>query len=255
MAKPILSRITSIHALTKGQPWAYQPTITGGGPVAAWTCTGLPPGLAINASTGLISGVPTTPGVSVCKLRARDSASVFSDQLIFPMGVESVPGAEGGGAVRINVNLQTAQVYAPDGGDLAPLFARYRDKILVAIGFEDNGVLQDIEALGLLNVTLKVWDDEPEILLTDGLYIKSGDYDTARYLVTLNFDQPAIQQAFDEFESRNGTGFVGLGEILWVWFTARQGWVEPQQHERSSRNFSLSTFRDLDSTRRVITQE
>lgn len=249
MSKPVLSQVTSINGLIKGQPWAYQPISVSGGPVAAWAAANLPPGITLNATTGRLSGVPTTPGVFNVLLKARDSAALWSDDLIFPMGVESKP-FEIDGAVRIDVNVQTGEVRLLDSG--APLYAKAGDRPLVSIGFKDGDTYLDVPMLTLLNVAMKVWDDEDVIAINDGLYTKQGDYETSRYITTLDFDADTrIREALDEFEDRHGTGFVGLCEINWIWFTWRAGFETPQQHERTSQNFKLVTFRDLDPTKRA----
>jgi hypothetical protein len=41
-----------------GKPYSFTFTGTGGDGVYSWSATGLPPGLSINSSTGVISGVP-----------------------------------------------------------------------------------------------------------------------------------------------------------------------------------------------------
>lgn len=253
MSKPILKKTTSIAALVKGQPWGFQPAATSGGPVAAWTAIGLPPGITVNTTTGRLSGTPTTPGVYNVTIKARDAASVFSDPLIFPVGVETLP-FESDGAIRVNVKVQTGEVYLPDAGGQA-LFAKAGDKKLVAIGFEDGGILQDVPNMALVNVSLKVWDDDVDFLpLNDGNFIKSGDFNTTRYLVWLDFDtDKRIREAFDEFDNPLGTGFAGLAEIERTWFAWVPGASEPQQCQDTSRNFKVATYRDLNPTRRVAT--
>lgn len=249
MSKPVLSQTTSINDLVKGRPWQYQPAVLSGGPVAAWAAAGLPPGITLNATTGKLSGIPTTPGVFNVTLLARDSGAIWSDPLIFPMGVESVP-FEADGAIRIDVNVQTGEVTLLDAD--APLYAKAGDKILVSIGFRDGDIYIDVPMMTLVNVAMKVWDDEDFIPINDGLFVKSGDYETARYLTTLDFatDQ-RIRDSLEDFEDQHGTGFAGLCEINWIWFTWRSGFETPQQHERTSQNFQLVTYRDLDPTVRA----
>jgi Zn-dependent metalloprotease len=58
---------------TVGTATSLQMTASGGTPPYTWSATGLPSGLTINSSTGLISGTPSTAGTFSVTVTARDS--------------------------------------------------------------------------------------------------------------------------------------------------------------------------------------
>ncbi|MFF2383366.1 M4 family metallopeptidase [Streptomyces sp. NPDC058108] len=88
-------------------PVRLQVQAVGNNPGAlTYSATGLPAGLSINATTGLISGTPTTVGLGTVTVKAKDSSKV-TGTATFGWGVTKTGG---------NVFTNTADVPVPDAG-------------------------------------------------------------------------------------------------------------------------------------------
>ena len=71
-SSPVINSPTTASGQT-GSAFSYQ--IAASNNPTSFSATGLPPGLTVNASTGLISGTPTSPGVYVVTLGANDGTN------------------------------------------------------------------------------------------------------------------------------------------------------------------------------------
>ena len=74
------------------QPYSQTITATGGTPPYTWSAAGLPAGLNINSSSGVISGIPTVAGAFGIAITVSDSALAhFSDRFTLNVNQPALP--------------------------------------------------------------------------------------------------------------------------------------------------------------------
>ena len=70
----IISAVAGLPPATVGLPYAYRFVVTGGTPPYAWTAEGLPPGIALSSTTGVLSGTPQVASATLLLIRVSDAA-------------------------------------------------------------------------------------------------------------------------------------------------------------------------------------
>ncbi len=106
----------SLPSAIRGQAYSYQVQGAGGTPSYTWSATGLPAGLSINASTGLISGTaPNQTGTHTVTITLRDSlgttvSKVFTLQVIRAVASQTF-------SVKVDL-IEETLTYDSNGNDI-----------------------------------------------------------------------------------------------------------------------------------------
>jgi hypothetical protein len=257
MAIPVISNPTNTSVLgwRQWQTWEFQPYATND--PTSWACAVLPPGMAIDAGTGLISGFATVPGVWNCPLIAHNGDG-YSTPLILTIGIEPANG-QPNVCPAFAIDLDTGHIFSADGSrssanpQTAPLlWAKQNDQFPVIVRFFQKDVYVD-PALSSLKFGLKALDAATLTVTGGGDTIstdfqKFGDADSAYYVLFLDFSTAALKSDVAESEGGpDGSGdtdwFYGLAEIEWQ--TGTVFGFGPGTTIRTSRTFIVGPEGDL----------
>jgi subtilisin family serine protease len=211
---------------TVGVATSLQMSASGGTPPYTWSATGLPPGLSINASTGLISGTPTTANTYSVTVTATDTASrtgstTFSWIINPPGGGCSNPGQklvnpgfESGTTGWANATwtiYQWTGIGAPRTGSWSSWISGY--------GYTSTETLQQTVTIpagcnATLSMYLKIDTSEYEPIVYDRFTVKVGATTIATYS-NLN-ESPYTLRSF------NLNAFAG--QTVTISFTGTEDW-------------------------------
>lgn len=252
MAIPVIDPTTSVLAYQTGQYFVYQPAATN--VPTSWAAVGLPLGIAINTTTGKITGAAEEPGVFNITLTATNVDGT-SAPLFLAMGIEAAE-FNSDSSIEIDLDLSTGMVSNPAVGDEDPvLFGKMGDRLLIAAGLKKGGILQE---LGVAQVDLAIKEYEPEGLkiLTNGVFETVGVWDSTRYLFVLYLDPEVLTSVLSNYDglkrgsqtqedADKDTYVNAVAELRFGILYQVPGASVATVHERSSANFTLRIARDL----------
>lgn len=247
MAIPIINTTTSILAYKQWENWAYQPYATNS--PTSWNCGPLPPGMALNASTGKISGRGEVPGVYLAELTASN-ASGASAPIMLTIGIEPA-SVTPDSKHEIAIDLGTGQVTllnysvqspASQPTDAPLISAKEDDDLLLRILFLKGGNVIDLD-LTSLKFAIKELEPESILVLSTPTFQKQGSGSNAGFLLHVKFDGDLLVSSLSNYEEDGGTFFNALAEIAWGQTNTET--IGPVELRRSSATFRIRIEREL----------
>jgi subtilisin family serine protease len=214
---------------TVGVATSLQMTATGGITPYTWSATGLPPGLSINPSSGLISGTPTTAGTYSVTVRATNASGGLSGTASFQWIINPPGGGCSGGGEKVtNGGFEsgttgwanaTWTIGAWTGG-AAPRTG-VRNSWISGYGYTSTETLQTTVTIpagctnSTLNFYLKIVTSEYEPAVFDSFTARVGSTVLATY-TNLNPSSTYVLRSF------NVGAFAG--QTVTISFTGTEDW-------------------------------
>jgi len=184
----------------------------------AWAASSLPAGIAINASTGAITGTPTTAGLVSTSITATNGTG-SSAPVTIVWNIQGQPvGAGIWSDLELDFDLTERTVSIPGVERLAgaPVFTMARgDKVSLLVGARKFGVLRDVNPASQtvsLKVALKEFEPELVLTLAGGAATKLGSADTTRYRIPVWLD-PAAWAVLGDYEGDASTMLIARAEL------------------------------------------
>jgi hypothetical protein len=221
MAAPVISASSSILGFRRSESFAFQPAATN--TPTSWAAVGLPSGLSISSSTGLISGSVATAGVYVVTVSATNAdPATGSREFVIGISPEVATAADAAtalDAIVLEVTVPALTVSIPGTGsaqDSAGLFSLKEDDTrMLIVRFKDKeGARVDLGTLTELAIHLKEIEPESAVVTADA-WVKSGSAATAEWQIPITVTSAALAGALSNYEADAGTRFTALAEIEW----------------------------------------
>lgn len=226
MATPVIYNKVGIQGWRTGRIQALQMAITNGETITAWSATGLPPGVAIDSTTGLIAGRPTWPGVFPVTVSATNGSAQtgtldmhfgvtgahgladVGDDFTVPIRVHAVSGAINfleTDPATVYEYEQAALAAAAEGAKEADLLlaqakARFtiNERRPFLIGFERDLTLQEV-ALVSLQVNVREAFTEDGITISESVIDTIGSGYDVQYRVMCAFTNAEFSSILEKY--------------------------------------------------------
>lgn len=166
----------------------------------SWAWSNLPTGLSFNTTTGVLTGAPTTAGVSTCALTATNGSGTSAPiNFVFKVIASAL---DDHGLVDLDFDLQTGLVVNPKITTGPQLFGKDGDKIGIALGLVRAGALRTLDVTNV-KVTVRNSYDEGEICTVyDAAPAAPLDAQAPRYRLLFDLTAADILNTIAEFEGK-----------------------------------------------------
>lgn len=218
---PTITAVSSILGFRRNESFQFQPAASNS--PTSWAATGLPSGVTINTTTGLISGSVAVAGVWVFTLTATNGTGTSAAvQFVLGISPEAAPvsaSSSSSAAVDLEIDVATREVrrtaVGTGSGAAGPLlFAKEGDAILLAIRFKKGDEVVD-PACATLKFVAKMYEPEG-VVATGSTFEKVGSGASAVYNLLVTFSLASLGAALSDSEGDAGTGFDALSELEWT---------------------------------------
>jgi hypothetical protein len=245
---PILDGTQSVLGYLVGQYFNFQPLCLNS--PTAWVATELPPGVTINAGTGLISGPCTAPGVYVVSVTATNSDG--SAMATYTFGIEAAAASM---ATDIDATMDviskavtltsgvplasSADVAGSQSSDAVPpvlCVAKYDDDIIFSVRLAKNGTTISPAVTGA-SFALKETSNDAE-LVTSTTFESTGAGDATRYRVYAKLAGDALKSAVGDGDGAVQARQPFIAQLSFT-YTNPTGGFGPSDLTITSDNFGI----------------